>query len=73
MQTSNKKEYGIINLKDITSVSPTNYKKRQFCLALSTHKRTYYIISESNEEMQSWKEAIQNQIDVLAGKVVTKV
>lgn len=70
-ETNNKKEYGTISLKDITSVSPTNYKKRQFCLALSTHKRTYYILSESNEEMQGWKEAIQQQVDKLSGKFTT--
>lgn len=64
-----KKEYGTINLRDISSVSPTNYKGRQYCLAVSTHKRTYYFLSENNEEMQGWKEAIQGQVDKLLGKI----
>lgn len=68
-----KKEFGTINLKDISSVSPTNYKGRQFCLAVSTHKRTYYLLSENNEEMQGWKEAIQKQIDFLLGKIPVEV
>lgn len=65
---SNKKEYGIINLKDILSINPTNYKNKQFCLALVSQSRTYYLVAENNEDIQNWKEEIQKQVDKVTGR-----
>lgn len=64
------KDLGTIFLKEVSTVNPTNYKKQQFCLAVATPKRTYYLCADSDAEMAEWQEAIQNQVDVIKGRPV---
>jgi hypothetical protein len=59
---------GTIGLKEVSTISPSNYKNKQFCLAITTPKRIYYLVAENNADMQSWKEAIQAAVDKLNGK-----
>jgi hypothetical protein len=47
-----KKAQGSILLKEVTTVTPSNYKNKQFCLAVSTPKRVYYLVADSNADMQ---------------------
>eukprot|EP01122_Echinamoeba_exundans_P001320 TRINITY_DN11399_c0_g1_i1.p1 TRINITY_DN11399_c0_g1~~TRINITY_DN11399_c0_g1_i1.p1 ORF type:complete len:456 (-),score=140.36 TRINITY_DN11399_c0_g1_i1:140-1507(-) len=54
-----KKAQGSIAVKEITTVVPSNYKNKQFCLAITTPKRIYYVVADSNADMQSWREALQ--------------
>lgn len=55
-------------MKEVSSVSPSNYKNKQFCLAVATAKRTYYLVAENNGDMQAWKDAIQAQVDFVHGR-----
>lgn len=63
-----EKELGVFRLTEVSTVNPTNYKKQQFCLAVATPKRTYYMCAETDLDMQAWQEAIQNQVDVIKGR-----
>jgi hypothetical protein len=47
-----KKAQGSILLKEVATVTPSNYKNKQFCLAVSTPKRVYYLVADSNSDMQ---------------------
>lgn len=62
------KELGSFKLNEVSTVNPTNYKKQQFCLAVATHKRTYYMCAETEADMRGWQEAVQNQVDVIKGR-----
>jgi tRNA A-37 threonylcarbamoyl transferase component Bud32 len=55
-------------LKEVSTVSPSNYKNKQFCLAVATPKRTYYLVAENNGDMQVWKDSIQAQVDFVNGR-----
>lgn len=63
-----KKGQGAITVREVTTVSPSNYKNKQYCLAVATPKRTFYLVAENNGEMQSWKEAIQAAVDKANGR-----
>ena len=65
-----EKELGIFRLGEVSTVNPTNYKKQQFCLAVATPKRTYYMCAETEGDMKAWQEAIQNQVDVMKGRPI---
>jgi len=65
-----EKDLGTFKLLEVNTVNPTNYKKQQFCLAVATPKRTYYMCAESESDMKAWQEAIQNQVDVMKGRPI---
>ena len=65
-----EKELGVFKLQEVSTVNPTNYKKMQFCLAVATPRRTYYLCAENEAEMKAWQEAIQNQVDVIKGRPI---
>lgn len=67
-EAGGKKGQGVINLKEVSTVSPSNYKNKQFCLAVATAKRTYYLVAENNGDMQAWKDSIQAQVDFVHGR-----
>lgn len=65
-----EKELGVFKLHEVSTVNPTNYKKMQFCLAVATPRRTYYLCAENEGDMKAWQEAIQNQVDVMKGRPI---
>eukprot|EP01124_Arcella_intermedia_P020205 TRINITY_DN27703_c0_g1_i1.p1 TRINITY_DN27703_c0_g1~~TRINITY_DN27703_c0_g1_i1.p1 ORF type:complete len:436 (-),score=138.44 TRINITY_DN27703_c0_g1_i1:181-1488(-) len=64
-----KKVLGVINLTDVSEVSTTYAKKKDFCLQIVTKRRVYYMVAESKPSLEEWKTAIEKTI--VKGKIET--
>jgi len=64
-----KKVLGVINLADVSEVSTTYAKKKDFCLQIVTKRRVYYMVAESKPSLEEWKTAIEKTI--VKGKIET--
>lgn len=45
----NADNLGAIDMEDVRTVRPVEYKKKRFCFALETPKRTYYLVAEDEK------------------------
>ena len=45
----NADNLGAIDMEDVKSVQPVEYKKKKFCFAVETPKRTYYLVADDEQ------------------------
>jgi len=62
------KPLGVVRLRDITKVNASS-RKNKSCLEVVTTRRTYYFIADNNEELKTWKDAMQKKLDINMGKI----
>jgi len=54
----NGNELGIVNLATVSTVAPTQYKKKKCCMEIHTPDRIYYMCATSDVDRDGWIEAL---------------
>jgi len=65
-------QLGTIPLSDVSKISVTNARNKKNCFEIVTEKRTYYICSDTEPEMNSWIKELNNEKQRIQSKSTTQ-